>query len=86
MKGTDVCVCINEEGTDARIIEEGAEACINKETTEAHINEELTNTHSDNIDEESHTYDKEEWYAHMKEIYVSSIEQNKFFSIVLILL
>jgi hypothetical protein len=85
MKGTDVCVCINEEGTDARIIEEGAEACINKETTEAHINEELTNTHSDNIDEESHTYDKEGRYAHMKEIYVSSIEQNKFFSIVLIL-
>ena len=85
MKGTDVCVCINEEGTDARIIEEGAEACINKETTEAHIKEELTNTHSDNIDEESHTYDKEGRYAHMKEIYVSSIEQNKFFSIVLIL-
>jgi hypothetical protein len=43
MKGTDVCVCINEEGTDAHIIEEGAEACINEETTDAHIN---------NIDEE----------------------------------
>ena len=51
-----------------------AEACINEETTKAHINEELTDTHIDNIDEESHTYDKEGRYAHMKEIYISSIE------------
>ena len=71
MKGTDVCVCINEEGTDARIIEEGVEACINKETTEAHINGELMNTHSDNIDKD----DKKGRYAHMKEIYISSMRQ-----------
>ena len=58
MKGTDVCVCINEEGIDALIIEVGAEACINERTTEAHINEKLTDTHIDNIDKESHTYDK----------------------------
>ena len=76
LKGTDVFID-KEEGTDARIIEEGAEACINEETTEAYINEELTDTHIDNIDKESHTYDKEGRYAlrSMKEIYVSSIEK-----------
>jgi hypothetical protein len=75
-------ICIDEEeGTDAFIIEEGAEACINEETMEAHINEGFADTHIDNIDEESHTYDKEGRYAlrAMKEIYVSSIKTRNLF-------